>query len=89
MATAEEYKQIAEDINATAVALLGVTNAQNLKLDEILAFIQSLPIGAPITQEKFDEGMAILTSAKESLTAGLQEAQANLAETDALDEPTP
>ena len=70
-----------EEIQATALQLQQTVAAQNAKLDEIRAFIETLrQPGVQVTQEQIDQLAALLVS-----TAS--EAAANLAETDALDNP--
>lgn len=74
MATTESANQKLDDLIATL-------DAHDAKLDEVKAFI--LAIVKPIvTQEQFDAIEAKIDSAK-------SKADAVLAETDALDEPTP
>ena len=70
-----------EEIQATALQLQQTVSEQNTKLDEIRAFIETLRRpGVTVTQEQIDQLAALLGS-----TAS--EAAANLAETDALDNP--
>ena len=85
--TFEEVKQIAIDVKATATELLDVVNAEDLKLDEIRAFILTLQPGGVFTQAQLDELGGLLTEAKDIVTAGKTKATDNLAETDALDQP--
>lgn len=88
MATFNETKQLAQDIKEVATALLEVVNAEDLKLDEIRDFITSLKNGSA-TADQINELSAILTQAKDIITEGRDKAVADLAETAALNAPTP
>lgn len=85
-ATFEEVKQLALDNKQLATELLDVVNAEDLKLDEIRAYIAALVGGGVITQAQLDELGGLLTEAKDIVTAGKVKATDNLAETDALDQ---
>lgn len=66
------------DVNQAVSELTAAVSATDLKLDEVLAFIQSLQVGQPVTQAQLDQLFADVTAAKVS-------AQAVLAEADTLD----
>lgn len=87
MATFEEVKQAALDIKQTATELVEVVSQEDLKLDEIRAYILTLGAGSVVTQAQLDELGSLLTEAKNIVTQGKDAAVAALAETDALDAP--
>ena len=79
------------EVNATVAEIAEVQNQTGLvlasldaKLDEVRAFIQSLQVGSPVTQEQL-VGTGLLYCAEGVAVASKATSEAVLAETDALD----
>lgn len=100
MTTAAEMVQLQADIiaalneaNTDLDVIAQIQEEQDLKLDEILAFIETLKAGQVMTQEQLDALGAMATEAKtnaETLRSKASEAQTKaediLTEADALDD---
>ena len=87
MATVDEIKQLALDLKDTGNILVEALVSEDLKLDEIRAFIANLQTGGAATQADLDSIASMLGEAKTIITDAKAKADANLAETEALDEP--
>ncbi len=85
MATMQDMTQVLQDLQAAVNANNANWDSANLKLDEVLTYIQNLQVGAPLTQADFDALVASLTSIKDIAVVGIQKGQDVLAEADTLD----
>lgn len=89
MSTIQEVEQLVTDMSAGLTAANTTLDSLDLKLDEILAFIQGLGAGSVVTQQQLDNLFASVNSAKVMVDGVQAKTTAALAEADALDDPQP
>ena len=85
MATVDEVNQQIVELASNLTEIRDFSNALDLKVDEIRAFITDLQAGTPVTQGQLDAIFAALDSAKATSVETKDLAQANLIEVDELD----
>lgn len=85
MATIGDVQQHVADVAQIQADTSAVLASLDLKIDEIRAFIASLQVGVPVTQQQLDDLFTALDGIKNVALTNKQSAEAALAETDALD----
>lgn len=87
MNTIEEVNAVVLEMKQNQLVTRDILASVDAKLDEIRAFIQSLQVGSPVTQEQLDALFVAVDAAKGIAISNRATSEAVLAETDALDEP--
>ena len=86
--TIEEITANVAAIKTVADSLMVTLSAQDSKLNEIRDFIARLT-GTTVTPEQLNDLSNIVNDAQALLAQDMEAANANLAKTDSLDDPTP